>query len=250
MTASTSDSPQAIASADLPSGSVLVVGAHPDDIDATSGGCTIAWRQQGVAVTWCVVTDGQAGGFDDSVDRAELPALRRREQRAAAALCGVEDVVFLGWRDGEVSDSSALRRELVRVIRRFAPTRVLCPTPDRDWERVYQWHPDHLAVGAATLAAIYPAARNPYAYPELREAGLAPHVVSEVWLYGAPRPNLFVDISDQMERKLSALGQHASQQPAGGGLLSGAHSGAQARAEQAGLPSGSFAESFQRIVTG
>lgn len=245
----TTRQPRTIPAGDLPRGAVLVIGAHPDDIDVSSSGCSIAWREQGVAVTWCVVTDGQAGGFDDSVDRADVPAVRRREERAAAALCGVDDVVFLGWRDGEVSDSSALRRELVRVIRRFAPTRVLCPTPDRDWERVYQWHPDHLAVGAATLAAVYPAARNPYAYPELREAGLAPHVVSEVWLYGAPQPNLYVDISDHMERKLSALGQHGSQQEAGGGLLLSARRGGRASAEQAGLPRGRFAESFQRVVT-
>ena len=241
---------QTLASSDLPAGPVLIIGAHPDDIDASSAGCTIAWRARGVSVTWCVVTDGQAGGSEDSVDRAEIPAIRRREERAAAELCGVDDVVFLGWRDGEVTDSTALRRELVRTIRRCEPALVLCHTPERDWERVYQWHPDHLAVGAATLAAIYPAARNPYAYPELREAGLEPHVVAETWLYGAPYPNLFVDITAQADRKLSALGRHASQQDAGGGLVDGARRGGQARAGQAGLPDGSAAESFQRLVTG
>ncbi len=225
-----------------------MIGAHPDDVDFNAGGCAIAWREQGLPVTWCVVTDGQSGGSDLTIDRADVPALRRREQRSAAALAGAE-VVFLGWSDGDVADGPALRRELTRVIREVRPTLVLVHSPERDWAHVYQYHPDHLAVGAAALAAIYPLARNPFAHPELREAGLEPHAVPETWLFGAPTPDIVVDITGTSERKYAALACHVSQDDAAGGLVAAARRAGAEFATLAGLADGRIAEGFQRVDT-
>lgn len=235
-------------SPERPDGPVLMIGAHPDDVDFNAGGCAIAWSGQGVPVTWCVLTDGQNGGSDPTIDRADVPALRRREQREAAAMAGAE-VVFLGWRDGEVADGPVLRRELARVIRRVRPVRVLVHSPDRDWAHVYQCHPDHLAVGAAALAAVYPIARNPFAHPELREAGLEPHTVPETWLFGAPAPDIVIDITETAEGKYAALECHVSQHDAAGGLVAAARRAGAELAAHAGLTGGRVAEGFQRVDT-
>ncbi|WP_267128271.1 PIG-L deacetylase family protein [Baekduia soli] len=226
-----------------------MIGAHPDDIDFNAAGCAIAWRAQGVDVTWCVVTDGQSGGFDADLDRAEVPAQRRGEQRAAARAAGVEDVVFLGLRDGEVADDPALRRELARVIRRVRPVRLLVHSPERDWSRVYQCHPDHLAVGAAALAAVYPEARNPFSHTELLEAGLEPHAVPETWLYGAPAPDLAVDVTAEAAGKEAVLACHVSQHDAAGGLITAARRAGEDAGAAAGMAAGRVAEVFQRVDT-
>lgn len=236
-------------SPDHPSGPVLMVGAHPDDIDFNAGGCAIAWSRLGVAVSWCVVTDGQSGGFDPEIDRVEVPMLRRGEQRAAATKAGVKEVVFLGWSDGAVTDGPALRRELTRVIRRLRPVRVLVHSPERDWTNIFQCHPDHLAVGAATLAAIYPEARNPFAHPELQQAGLAPHTVPETWLYGSPAPNTVIDITDMAELKAEVLACHASQHDAAGGLLGAADHFGVDLARRAALEGDRIGEGFHRVDT-
>ncbi len=234
---------------DRPDGPVLMIGAHPDDIDFNAGGCAIAWSAQGIPVTWCVVTDGQSGGSDPTIDRSEVPALRRREQREAAAQAGAERVVFLGRVDGQLADGPDLRRELARVIRQVRPARVLVHSPDRDYAHVYQCHPDHLAVGAAALAAVYPEARNPFAHPELGEAGLEAYAVPETWLFGSPTPDIVVDVTEMAERKYALLSCHASQHDAAGGLVAAAQHAGTELAGRAGLTEGRVAEVFQRCDT-
>ncbi len=166
----------------------LVIAAHPDDIDFSAAGTVALWTDAGIEVTYCLATDGDAGGFDDSVPRAEMGPLRRKEQTAAAACVGVHDLRFLGYPDGRVEPSLALRKDLARVIRQVRPDRVLCPSPERNYQRIGIGHPDHRAVGSAALDAVYPDARNPYAFPELRLAeGLEPWAVREVWI-SAGRP--------------------------------------------------------------
>ena len=107
-----------------------------------------------------MVTDGDAGGFDEDFPREEMPALRRAEQVAAAKCVGVHDVRFLGYPDGRVEATLGLRRDLARVIRQVRPDRVLCPSPERSYARIGVGHPDHRAVGSAALDAVYPDARN------------------------------------------------------------------------------------------
>src|SRR5262245_56650963 len=184
---------------------ILAISAHPDDVDFTAG--TIAlWTDAGIAVTYCIVTDGDAGGRDESVPRPEMAQLRRAEQTAAAKHAGVQDLRFLGYPDGRVEATLDLRRDLARVIRQVRPQRVVSPTPERNYARMGASHPDHRAVGSAALDAVYPDARNPFAFPELLAGeNLAPWTVREVWMPGGPAPNHYVDVTATFPREVAAL---------------------------------------------
>ena len=115
---------------------VLVIAAHPDDVDFGSAGTVARWTGAGIGVAYCIVTDGDAGGYDESMPRAEIAPMRRKEQTAAAACVGVHDLRFLGYPDGRVEPTLALRKDLARVIRQVRPERVLCPTPERNYARM------------------------------------------------------------------------------------------------------------------
>lgn len=228
---------------------ILVVGAHPDDIEFGGAGTVARWCRAGIEVVYCVVTDGQAGGFDPSRSRAETGRLRRREQRAAAAVVGVERVDFLGYEDGRVEVSLALRRDLARVIRQVRPDRMLMPSPERDWSHLHANHPDHLATGEAAMAAVYPDSRNPFAFPELAEEGLAPHTVREVWLMADPVADHAVDVTATVEQKLEALVRHESQVRDPDGLRRAVRGWLADNAEQAGLGPDRYAELFRVVDT-
>ena len=185
----------------------LLVTAHPDDVDFGAAGTVATWVDEGWTVTYCICTDGDAGGFDPAVPRSEIGGIRRAEQSAAAAELGVTDVRFLGYADGALEVTPALVRDIARVIRDVRPQRVVMPSPERDWTRIARSHPDHLAAGEATIRAIYPAARNPFAFPELlADEGLEAWTVPETWVSGHPHPpDTFVDITDTFSRKIAAL---------------------------------------------
>ena len=160
----------------------LCVLAHPDDVDFGSAGTVASWTAAGTEVVYCIVTDGDAGGFDET-PREQMGPLRQAEQRAAAAAVGVTDVRFLGYPDGRLELTLDLRRDISRVIRQVRPQRVLTTSPERFWDRIGASHPDHMTVGESTLRAVYPDARNPFAFPELLDdEGLEAWAVSEVWL--------------------------------------------------------------------
>jgi LmbE family N-acetylglucosaminyl deacetylase len=229
---------------------VLVVTAHPDDVDFGVAGSVAAWTEAGTEVTYCVVTDGDAGGFDPSVARSAIAGIRRAEQEAAAAAVGVRQVVWLGYADGRLEATMDLRRDLAATIRRVRPQRVVCQSPERRWDRIFASHPDHLAAGEATVCAVYPDARNPFAFPELAEAGLEAHTVDELWLMAAPRVDVFVDITQTFERKVAALRCHASQEvDRGGDIAVRMKEWAVANATAAGWADGRLAEGFHRVVT-
>ena len=190
---------------------VLVVTAHPDDVDFGAAGSVATWVKAGLEVAYCVVTDGDAGGSDRSISRPDMARLRREEQRAAADEAGVSNVTFLGYPDGRLTASIELRRDISRAVRVFRPERLVCPSPERNWERIGASHPDHMAAGEAAVCAAYPDARNPFAHPDLLEEGLEPFAVKELWLMAAPRPNRAVEITDSFDRKLAALRRHESQ---------------------------------------
>jgi LmbE family N-acetylglucosaminyl deacetylase len=190
---------------------VLVVTAHPDDVDFSSAGTIANLTDAGVVVTYCLVTDGQAGGFDTTIARPAMAAIRRDEQTKAAAEVGVTDVIFLGRMDGEVVFDHALRHDITRVIRQVRPQVVITHPPAINISSVYGSHADHVATGQATWAAVYPDARNPFAFPDLAAQGLAPWVVREVWYVGGPAPDHAVDITDQFAVKVAAVKAHATQ---------------------------------------
>src|SRR5256714_9788962 len=161
---------------------ILIVMAHPDDVDFGCAGTVATWTDAGIEVVYCIVTDGDAGGFDPTVPRSEIPHIRRAEQESAAKAIGVTDVEFLGYPDGRLTVSIELRRDISRVIRRVRPQRVMTQSSERNWERIYASHPDHLATGEAAICAVYPDARNEFAFPELMEEGYQPHAVPEMWI--------------------------------------------------------------------
>jgi LmbE family N-acetylglucosaminyl deacetylase len=230
---------------------ILVVTAHPDDVDFGAAGSVAAWTGEGASVTYCVVTDGDAGGFDPAVPRSEIAGMRRAEQTAAAKEVGVSDLVFLGHPDGRLEPTIQLRRDIARVIRQVRPDRVVAQSPERIWDRIFASHPDHLAAGEATVCAVYPDARNPFAFPELlAEEGLEAHTVAELWLMATARADTFVDVTATFDRKLAALRAHVSQNTdVDGGLEARIRGWLSANASAAGLPEGSLAEGFQRVVT-
>jgi LmbE family N-acetylglucosaminyl deacetylase len=184
------------------------------------------------------------------VPRAETAPLRRKEQTAAAARVGVSDLRFLGYPDGQVQATLGLRKDLARVIRQVRPDRVVCPSPERNYARIGVSHPDHRAVGSAALDAIYPDARNPYAFAELRaEEGLEAWTVREVWLAGGPVPNRYVDVTGTFDRKVAALRAHESQTGHMDKLADFLRERLAAAAAAGGLPEGRLAETFQVLNT-
>ena len=229
---------------------VLAIAAHPDDLDFGAAGTIALWTARGIGVVYCIVTDGDAGGFDEAFPRAEMAPLRRAEQTAAAECVGVHDVRFLGYPDGQVEAGIGLRRDLARVIRQVRPDRVVCPSPERNYARVGASHPDHRAVGSAALDAVYPDARNPFAFPELAaDEGLAAWTVGEVWIAGSPSPDRYVDVTDTFPRKLAALRAHESQTGHLTDLDARLRERLTATAERAGLGDGRLAEAFQVLET-
>jgi LmbE family N-acetylglucosaminyl deacetylase len=231
---------------------ILAIFAHPDDVDFAAAGTVAHWLDTGLDVGYVVVTRGEAGGFDEAVPRARIPALREAEQRAAAAAIGVKHVEFLdGYVDGTLAVTLGLRRDIAAAIRRHRPDRVLTNSPLRRWDFIAgPSHPDHLAVGEAVTSAVYPDARNPFAFPDLlHEQGLAPWTVREMWFFGGPTPDHAVDITPTYDRKLAALLAHDSQVGHRDDLDRTIRARLSANASAAGLPDGTLAEAFSIIRT-
>lgn len=241
----------AMSSDSPPPSRILVITAHPDDVDFGAAGSVARWTDAGSEVSYCLVTDGDAGGFDPSVPRERIGGIRRAEQTEAATVVGVTDLHWLGYPDGRLEPSIALRRDIARVIRQVRPDRVVTQSPERNWARVFASHPDHLTTGEATMCAVYPDARNPFAHPELAAEGLAPHTVSEVWLMASADADVWVDVTDTYERKLAALRSHVSQETdREGGLDPMLRGWLGANAVAAGAGEDRLVEAFRRVVTG
>jgi LmbE family N-acetylglucosaminyl deacetylase len=191
---------------------ILVIAAHPDDIDFGVAGSVAQWVGAGAQVTYCIITDGSAGSNEPDTDLAELAQQRQQEQRAAAAAVGVHDVRFLGYRDCYLQPTMMLRRDLTRIIREIRPQRVVCQDPTSVFvEGRYINHPDHRAAGEAAIYAVFPSAETRPSFPELLEEGYEPHHVDEVYLTLTLQPDTYVDIGATMERKIAALLCHESQ---------------------------------------
>jgi LmbE family N-acetylglucosaminyl deacetylase len=191
---------------------VLVVAAHPDDIEFGAAGTLARWVGEGAAVRYLLVTRGDKGSDDPEADVAQLVARREREQRAAAAAVGVDSVEFLGEPDGQVEPSLALREQITRCIRAFRPEIVMTHDPtvlfvNNEWVN----HPDHRAVGQVTVDAVFPTARDPLNFREHLEAGLGPWKVAELYLWSTNEANQIVDVGATLDAKIEALGRHASQ---------------------------------------
>lgn len=186
---------------------VMVVTPHPDDAEIACGGTVAKWVREGREVVYVVCSNGDKGSNDPSMTSETLAAIRRQEQEKAAAVLGVKEIVLLGHPDGTLEDTWEFRGEIVRQIRRYRPTLVLTCDPYRR----YLQHRDHRIVGQVTLDAVYPYSRDHLFYPEHLAAGLEPHTLRDVYVWGAEEPDIFIDISDTIDLKVEALFCHTSQ---------------------------------------
>ncbi len=223
----------------------MVIVAHPDDAEFTMAGTAATWVAAGAAVCYCICTRGDRGSNDPEVTPWALARIREQEQRAAAAIIGVQEVVTLDHPDGTLEPTLALRRDLTREIRRFRPEVVLTGDPSvRFYGDGYLNHPDHRAAASAALDAVFPSAETRYVFPELLAAGLEPHRVRAVYIHGAPEPNTWIDIAPVIETKIRALQAHRSQ--VGGFPVEAWIRG---MAEEEGRPRGlQAAEAYRAIV--
>ena len=175
--------------------------------------------------------------------------LRQREQRAAADILGVSTIEFLGHRDGHLVPTVERRGEVVRAIRRVRPQRMVIISPDRNWSRIQASHPDHMAAGEIAIQAVYPDARNEFAFPELLQQGFQPWVVEEVWVMWAPQLNHYVDITSTMDRKIAALKAHVSQTSHNAEFEQMLRERSAMFGREGGLPDGHYAEGFMVVST-
>jgi LmbE family N-acetylglucosaminyl deacetylase len=227
---------------------VLVVAAHPDDIEFGAAGTIARWVREGAAVRYLLVTRGDKGSDDPGADVVELAARREREQRAAADEIGVEGVAFLDEPDGQVEPSLRLRERITHAIRAFRPEIVMTHDPtvlfvNNEWVN----HPDHRAVGFATVDADFPTARDPLNFREHLEAGLGAWKVAELFLWSTNEANQLVDIGDTLEAKVAALGRHASQFRHFDEIARWVRRRSEELGERAGYPA---AEGFRRVTLG
>lgn len=181
--------------------------AHPDDAEFSSAGTIARLTKHGKKVVIVQVTSGDKGTPDSSVPGDQLASGREVEERNAADVLGVADVVYLRCTDGELVPDLALREKIVRQIRTFKPDVIVSHDPYRP----YALHPDHRACGFAAIDAVYPTARDPHYFPEHLAEGLEPHKTAEIWFFNAEHPDLVVDITETFDTKIASLREHGSQ---------------------------------------
>jgi LmbE family N-acetylglucosaminyl deacetylase len=192
----------------------MVVVAHPDDAEFSSAGTIAKLSAEGKKIVIIQVTSGDKGTADPSISPEELARIREAEQLEASKRVGVAETVFLRCTDGELVPDLVLREKIVREIRTHRPDVIITHDPFR----AYALHPDHRAVGTATIDAVYPTARDPHYFPEHLRAGLEPHKTAEVWFFGAENPDLIVDITSTFDAKIHALRAHFTQVGDGDGM--------------------------------
>jgi len=192
---------------------VMVIYAHPDDAEFGSSGTCAKWAREGVEVTYVMVTNGASGSSDPEMTREKLADIRMTEQRQAAEILGVKNVIFLGFEDGYLYPTLELRKAVAREIRKGRPDAIISQDPtSRYWAPSYINHPDHIAVGEVVMRSINPDASTRLMFPELwKEEGLEPHKPKALFIFTFTDPDVFVDISDTMDLKVKALEAHASQ---------------------------------------
>ena len=220
---------------------VLVVTPHPDDAESGAGATIVKWAAQGRNIVLVVCTNGDKGSSDPEMTSPRLAAIREEEQREAAEVLGVSEVVFLRHTDQRLKDTYELREQISRQIRIHTPHTVLTIDPNRPYIR----HEDHFVCGRVTLNCVFPYARDRMAFPEHIAEGLEPHNVREVYLWGSPNPDTFLDVTDTFDAKLDALSRHRSQVGQGWELR---EVRARTRYAEMGKRIGAtYAEAFKRI---
>ena len=233
--------------ANLSSKKAMVVVAHADDAEYGCSGTIAKLCSQNWDVTYVLCTNGSKGSGDKNITSEEIAALRRNEQIEAGRVLGLKDVTFLDYEDSILEPSLSLRKDIARQIRKYQPDVLITTYPARNLNSHYGLgHPDHIAAGEASMAAVFPTARDHLSFPELLKEGYEPHKVSEVWIIGAPDSDLWVDVTNHMETSINALLQHSSQMSRSDEETKQMmYSGRRERAEGKGMI---YAETFKRII--
>ena len=200
---------------DLVPGSAMSIHAHPDDQEYTVAGTLARWAMAGCEIVSVIITSGDSGSNNPmhTADyKPTLAKIRESEQRAANKVLDVKESIFLGYPDGELEHTLALRKELTRIIRQYQPEVVVTGNPD-GWfyGSEYVNHPDHRAAAQAACAAVFPSAGTRLIFPDLLSAGYEPHNVKRLYIHGVEKPDSWVDISGTIDLKIEALKKHASQ---------------------------------------
>ncbi len=191
----------------------MFIYAHPDDIEFSAGGTAAKWAKGGCEITYVLITDGNIGSHDKSLTAEELTRIRHAEQKAAAEVTGVTRCIFMGYHDGLLEPTLELRKEIVKLIRKYRPNVVISGDPRSQFPSdTYINHPDHRAAARSVIDAVFPASEMRLLYPEFEEEGIVPHKPNYVYISGAKDSNLFIDISDFIDIKIEALRKHAPSQ--------------------------------------
>jgi len=191
----------------MPRTDILVITPHPDDAEFGVAGTVAREIQEGKQVVYAVCTDGAKGTSDIRMKPEQLAEIRKKEQIAAAEVLGVREVVFLEYPDQGLEDTPQFRKQIVRLIRQYQPRTVVTADPYRR----YIWHRDHRITGQVVIDAVFPYARDYWAYPDLTAEGLAPHKVEELLFWASEDINYRSDITAIFDLKLAALRCHQSQ---------------------------------------
>lgn len=202
---------------------ILVVAAHPDDIETIAGGTVSLFVSCGKTVNYVVTTNGDKGwGKDTTMTSSELAEIREQEQLSAAAVSGVSNVTFLRQEDGRLDgvDPVLLKRNITKWVRLNQPDLVLTFSPETDYN-TYKFglmHEDHKLTGLSTMNTLWPSARDYLNYYELYQQGILPWTCPEAWLFSFSNPTnaqseiVVVNITGQhFDNKYNALLQHKSQ---------------------------------------
>ncbi len=192
----------------------LFIAAHPDDLEFGVAGTVAKWAKHGCEVTFCLITDGNAGTHEADMTAEKLAKIRRDEQLAAAKILGVKNVEFLGYDDCKLENSLELREKLVRMIRKYQPNVLACQDPTNVFVRdTYINHPDHRAAGNAAIDAAFPSSEMPLLYPNIDAEGFPPHKANYVYVFFTTdeKVNMYVDISETIDEKIESLRAHVSQ---------------------------------------
>ena len=187
---------------------VLVVTPHPDDAEISCGGTIDKWVKGGAEAFYVLCSDGSKGSDDPNMTPEKLAKIRHQEQMEAGAILGVNEVLALGYPDGELEDTREFLGAMVRAIRRFRPQVVICPDPYR---RSFYFHRDHRITGQVTQDAVFPYARDRLHFQELEAEGLEPHKTGTILFWGPDEMDTYIDITENMDVKLEALRKHKSQ---------------------------------------
>lgn len=188
---------------------ILVFSAHPDDLDFGCAGTVAKLVKEGNKITYCIISNGEKGIDKIKTSRQAIISIRKKEQKRAARIVGVKDVIFLNEKDGEVENSKALRRKLVSIIRKIKPDIVFSFDPANFlFDNFYRYHRDHRQAAEAVFDALYPASGSEAFFQDLNRK---PHTIKEVWFFATYRPNLWIDVSETIDKKIEALLSHHSQ---------------------------------------